>query len=146
LDGGENPAGVIDSAAFADTGMGARGDIMNKLGCCWRPVDKYPGSRLHGLSAIHSRLALRDGGRSAGLRIFRDRCPNLVRELTSPIYSTRNPEEIDAGCSDHAVDALRYGLLFRPIEGRRVRLGGCFSEHSIASTRRESEIESAAVP
>jgi hypothetical protein len=124
MDGGHNLRGVIDSAAFADSGMGARGDVMNKLGCRWQPVDKYPGSRLAGLSAIHSRLALRDGGRSTGLRIFRDRCPNLVRELTSLVYSTTRPEEIAAGCSDHAVDALRYALLYRPIEGRRVRLGG----------------------
>jgi hypothetical protein len=124
LDQGHNLRGVIDSASFADTGMGARGDVMNKLGCRWQPVEKYPGSRLAGLSAIHSRLALRDGGRSTGLRIFSDRCPNLVRELTSLVYSTTRPEEIAAGCSDHAVDALRYGLLYRPVEGRRVRLAG----------------------
>ena len=40
------------------------------------------------------------------------------------VYSTRNPEEIDASCEDHAVDALRYALLYKPIQGRRVRLGG----------------------
>jgi hypothetical protein len=124
LDAGHNLRGVIDSASFADSGLGARGDIMNKLKCRWEPARKYSGSRLAGLSAIHSRLALRDGGRSAGLRIFRDRCPNLVRELMSLVYSTTRPEEIAAGCSDHAVDALRYALLYQPVQGRRVRLGG----------------------
>jgi hypothetical protein len=126
LDDGANPKGVIDSAAFANYGMSgvSRADVMNKLGCRWRPVEKGPGSRLAGLSAIHARLALRDNGRTAGIKIFRGCCPNLVRTLPALTYSTRNPEEIDPACEDHAVDALRYGLLWKQPEGGRVRLGG----------------------
>jgi Terminase large subunit, T4likevirus-type, N-terminal len=123
LDGGERWGGVIDSSAFADTGMGARGDVMNRLGCRWTPIEKFPGSRLAGLSAIHQRLARRDDG-SVGLKVFRGCCPNLVRTLPALTYSTRNPEEIDPSCEDHAVDCLRYALLFKPLEARRVRLGG----------------------
>ena len=103
--------------------MGARGDVMNRLGCRWTPVEKFPGSRLAGLSAIHARLAVR-ADKTVGLKVFRGCCPNLVRTLPALVYSTRNPEEIDASCEDHAVDALRYALLFRPIRGGRVRLGG----------------------
>jgi len=123
LDGGEKWRGVIDSSAFADTGFGARGDVMNRLGCNWTPCEKYPGSRLAGLSAIHQRLAKRADG-SVGLKVFRGRCPNLVRTLPALVYSTRNPEEVDPSCEDHAIDALRYGLLFRPPEARMIRLGG----------------------
>ena len=123
LDAGEKWSGVIDSSAFADTGMVARGDVMNRLGCRWRPVQKFPGSRLAGLSAIHQRLATRED-RSVGLKVFRGCCPNLVRTLPALTYSTRNPEEIDASCEDHAVDCLRYALLFRPPESRMTRLGG----------------------
>jgi hypothetical protein len=115
--------GVIDSSAFADTGMGARGDAMNKLGCRWTPCEKYPGSRLAGLSAIHQRLATREDG-SVGLKVFRGCCPNLVRTLPSLVYDMARPEEIDSGCEDHAVDALRYGLLWQPIRGRRYKVGG----------------------
>jgi hypothetical protein len=89
-----------------------------------RLVAVGPGSRLAGLSAIHARLALRDNGRRAGLKIFRVCCPNLVRTLPALVYSARTPEEIDPSCEDHAVDALRYGLLWKKPEGRRVRLGG----------------------
>src|SRR5439155_20235703 len=89
-----------------------------------RPVEKFAGSRLAGLSALHTRLGLQDGGRSGGLKIFRGCCPNLVRTLPALVYSTRNPEEIDSECEDHAVDALRYGLLWKQPEGGRVRLGG----------------------
>jgi hypothetical protein len=102
--------------------MGARGDAMNKLGCRWQPVEKYPGSRLAGLSAIHARLAFRDNGRSVGLKVFRGRCPNLVRTLSALVYSTRNPEEVDPSCEDHAIDALRYALLFKPSRFARVRV------------------------
>jgi hypothetical protein len=123
LDGDERWSGVIDSSSFADTGFGARGDVMNRLGCKWTPVDKFPGSRLAGLSAIHQRLGKRNDG-TVGLKVFRGCCPNLVRTLPALTYSTRNPEEVDPSCEDHAIDALRYGLLFRPSEARMVRLGG----------------------
>src|SRR5947208_8016796 len=47
-------SGVIDSASFADVGLGGesgcggRGDIMNKLGCRWEPSEKGAGSRVAG--------------------------------------------------------------------------------------------------
>jgi hypothetical protein len=122
LDQGEGFSGLIDSSAFADVGVVSRGEQMNKLGCRWRACGKGAGSVMQGLSAIHARLALRDGGRSAGLKIFRGACPNLIRELTGLVHSTRQPEAYDPSCSDHAIAALRYGLLYRPIEGRRVRV------------------------
>jgi phage terminase large subunit len=96
---------------------------MNRLGCKWTAVEKFPGSRLAGLSTIHQRLAKRDDG-TVGLKVSRGRCPNLVRTLPALTYSTRNPDEIDPSCGDHAVDCLRYALLFRPLESRMVRLGG----------------------
>lgn len=102
-------SGVIDSAAFADTGMGGgRADVMNSLGCRWTPCEKGAGSRLAGLSAIHSRLALERDGRP-GLVVFRA-CRNLIRTLPALPYSPRNPEDLDTNAEDHAVDALRYGL------------------------------------
>jgi hypothetical protein len=120
-DGDQKLAGVIDSSAFADTGFGARGNVMNRAGCRWTPCKKYPGSRLAGLSAIHQRLAKREDG-TVGLKVFRGCCPNLVRTLPALTYSTRNPEEVDTSCEDHAVDCLRYALLFKPLTAGRVRV------------------------
>jgi hypothetical protein len=116
--------GVIDPAAFADvgtTGDGSRGEQMNKLGCRWRAAEKGAGSVVAGLSAIHSRLQLREDG-TPGLRIFRDRCPNLVRELTSLVYDPRGGEAYDGSCADHAVAALRYSLMNRPAQSGRARV------------------------
>jgi len=92
-------SGVIDSASFADVGLGGesgcggRGDIMNKLGCRWEPSEKGAGSRVAGVSAVHQRLAMKDDG-LPGLIIFRT-CRNLIRTLPAMTYSRTNPEDID---------------------------------------------------
>jgi hypothetical protein len=115
--------GVIDSASFADVGMGGgRAQVMNSLGCNWEPAEKGPGSRLAGISAIHSRLALRNDG-SSGLIIFRS-CKNLIRTLPALCYDTAHPEDYDTDAEDHCVDALRYGLTRRERWFRRVRVKG----------------------
>jgi len=114
-------SGIIDSAAFSNSGMGSRGDEMNKLGCRWRPSEKGWNSRLAGISAIHQRLATRPDG-SVGLKIFRN-CTNLIHELPSLTYDPTNSEDIDQNCaSDHCFDALRYGLLFKPLTADRIRV------------------------
>jgi len=100
--------GIIDSAAFSNNGQGSRGDEMNRLGCRWKPAEKGWNSRLAGISAIHQRLATRRDG-TVGLKIFKT-CRNLIRELPALVYDTRNPEDVDPSCADHAFDCLRYGL------------------------------------
>jgi tetratricopeptide (TPR) repeat protein len=102
--------GVIDSAAFANTGAGdmSRAAAMNKLGCNWRPAEKPQGSRIAGIFAIHTRLALRREG-SPGLKVF-STCQNLIRTLPAMVYGRTNPEDMDGSCEQHATDALRYGL------------------------------------
>jgi hypothetical protein len=120
--------GVIDSAAFAEIGLGAhegkgsRGDIMNSLGCRWQAAQKGAGSRLHGLSAIHQRLAVRKDG-YGGLVVYRS-ARNLIRTLPSLVYSRTNPEDINDCCEQHAVDALRYGLTRRKTWFRVTRVHG----------------------
>jgi hypothetical protein len=48
------------------------------------------------------------------LRILRDGCPNLIRELSNTMADPRDPEDIDGGTrSDHAIDSFRYGLMWR---------------------------------
>jgi hypothetical protein len=106
--------GVIDSASFADIGLGAesgkggRANVMNRLGCNWKPSVKGEGSRLAGKHLIHSRLAPRSDG-WPGLIVSRV-CRNLIRELSQLVYSTTHKEDVDTDSPDHAYDCLRYGL------------------------------------
>jgi hypothetical protein len=100
---GEKFSGILDSAAWADTGAsgdGSRGFQMNRLGCKWTPCEKGSGSIVAGLSAIHARLQLRADG-SPGLKIFRT-CKNLIHELTGLVYDQRQIEAYDARCSSRA--------------------------------------------
>lgn len=116
-------SGTIDAAAFADIGMGGgRANVMNDLGCDWRPSEKFAGSRLAGLAAIHSRLAVRPDG-WPGLVIFRT-CQNLIRTLPALPYNTRGNVEDMADGEDHAVESLRIGLTRKVHFTRLVRVTG----------------------
>ncbi len=111
-------SGVIDAASFANVGMGGgRANVMNSLGCEWRPSEKGPGSRLAGIAAIHSRLALQRDG-YPGLIIFRT-CRNLIRTLPALPYSTHHPEDMADG-EDHAIEALRIGITRKTFFSGRV--------------------------
>lgn len=118
--------GVIDSASFADVGLGdesgrgGRAEVMNRLGCRWTPSPKGAGSRVAGVSAIHGRLALKRDG-FGGLVVFRN-CRNLIRTLPAMTYSKQNPEDIDVSCEEHAVKALQYGLLRKKVSFSQPRI------------------------
>jgi hypothetical protein len=95
---------------------------MNELGCQWRSAEKGPGSRVAGLSAIHSRLALKSDD-LPGLIVFKN-CQHLIAELPAATYATTgNPEDTDA-TADHSIDALRYSLGRKKVTFRLVRLKG----------------------
>src|SRR5439155_45732 len=122
--------GVIDSASFADVGLGdesgrgGRAEIMNRMGCRWSPSPKGAGSRVAGVSAVHQRLALKADG-FGGLVVFRN-CRNLVRTLPAMVYSRTNPEDISTDCEEHAVKALMYGLTRKVTHFARVRVKYAF--------------------
>jgi hypothetical protein len=115
--------GIIDSASFADIGMGGgRANIMNQMGCRWQPSEKGVGSRIAGKAHIHERLSLKSDN-LPGLRVFAN-CKNLIRTLPALPYSSTIPEDISAEAEGHAVDALRYGLSHKSTKSYRVRLPG----------------------
>ncbi|MEY2487118.1 MAG: hypothetical protein QOH39_2766 [Verrucomicrobiota bacterium] len=114
--------GVLDSAAWADIGNGSRAEQMNALGCRWQPAEKGAGSRIGGLAAIHSKLAMREDGKP-GLIIF-NTCRHLIRTLPAATYATTgNPEDTDLTL-DHALDALRYSLGRKKVFFYRARVKG----------------------
>lgn len=120
-------SGALDSSAFNESGVGnklgtGRGQIMNTLGCRWVPAQKGPGSRVAGWNLIHSKLRpLRDG--KPGIIIFKN-CPHLLRTLPALPKSDTDPEDISDDCEDHAGDALRYLLQFKPNTIQTGKLGG----------------------
>jgi Terminase large subunit, T4likevirus-type, N-terminal len=124
-------SGIIDSASFAQTGQqslnGAmaipRGDVMNNLGCRWRPADKYSGSRVHGVQHIHHMLAIQGDGLPK-LQIFNN-CVNLCRALPAAPRDRHNAEDVDDEFElSHALDSLRYALSWKDSSFRRVRMTG----------------------
>lgn len=112
--------GVMDSSVWA-----RRGDIgppvpeiMRLNGCLWRPSDRSPGSRKSGKMEVHRRLRIfndYEGKPTAKLKIFKS-CRNLIRTLPSLPLDSNDMEDIDTTSEDHAYDALRYGLMSRPME------------------------------
>jgi hypothetical protein len=119
----ERITGVIDSAAYADTGTGAlpRGNVMNKFGCGWEPCKKYPGSRIHRIQHLHRLLALQKDG-WPNLIVF-NTCPVLLKALPAAPRDSVNSEDIDDGFGlMHAIDSVSYALSARDRSFKRVRL------------------------
>ncbi len=118
--------GYIDpSSCRTDTSGGP--PIVEKLyelGLSWFPADN---ERKAGWAEIRRRLAERGGlgGKIPGIRIAR-RCRNLIRtlpNLTSPENdSVGDMDDIDTKQEDHALDALRYGVMSRPYPKREKEL------------------------
>lgn len=76
---------------------------------------KADNSRLSGWSAVHDVLMFdkEDKNSRPQLQVF-SHCRNLIRTLPAQIYDERRPEDLDTTNEDHAVDALRYGIMSNP--------------------------------
>lgn len=108
--------GVMDSSVWAK-----RGDIgptvaetLNRMGCAFRPSDRSPNSRIAGKQEVHRRLAIDPITKKPRLKIFSN-CLNLIETLPTLPLDENNLEDVDTDADDHAYDALRYGVMSRPI-------------------------------
>tara|TARA_Y100000004_G_scaffold163954_1_gene193727 strand:- start:338 stop:1987 length:1650 start_codon:yes stop_codon:yes gene_type:complete len=108
--------GVLDSSTWAK-----RGDVgpsiaetMIREGCKWRPSDRSPKSRVNGKLEIHKRLKVDEQFKQPTLKVFSN-CVNLIRTLPLLPLDKNNPEDVDTNAEDHAYDALRYGVMSRPL-------------------------------
>ena len=120
--------GYLDSSTWAK-----RGDVgpsiaetMIKAGCRWSPADRSPNSRVNSKLEVHRRLAVRGTGeyddngeiiKRPGMTFFTT-CTNLIRTLPLLPLDKLKPEDVDTRAEDHAYDALRYGLMSRPMKPR----------------------------
>lgn len=122
LEQGENiQYGVLDASAWANRGeLGPSiAETMVRMGCRWRPSGREGNSRKNGKLELHRRLQIFEdpynvGAKSSKLKIFSS-CANLIRTLPSLPIADNDPEDIDTDAEDHAYDALRYGVMSRPM-------------------------------
>ena len=108
--------GMLDSSTWAK-----RGDVgpsiaetMIREGCKWRPSDRSPRSRVNGKLELHKRLSIDEKTGEPKLKIFNN-CRNLLKTLPLLPTDKHNPEDVDTHAEDHAYDALRYGIMSRPV-------------------------------
>ncbi len=145
--------GSYDSNAFAETGVGSsrknekaitRGEQMNRIGCKWIPVEKWPGSRVAGAQNLHRLLSPNkkapfmlneDGGKildrhGVPLRdrpglVFFERCVNAIKTIPALSRDEKDPEDVDQGQKNtHAYDGVRYLVQHRRGRTKRITIGG----------------------
>lgn len=111
--------GKLDSSVWSKRGdVGPPiPEIMGQYGCHWQPSDRSPGSRHSGKFEVHRRLRPyeQDGQVRTKLKIF-NTCRNLIRTLPMLPLDENDLEDVDTKAEDHAYDALRYGVMSRPID------------------------------
>jgi PBSX family phage terminase large subunit len=76
------------------------------------PLVKADNNRQSGWAAVRDYL-WHDEDNEPALKVF-ENCKNLVRTLPEMIFSKNNSEDLDTTAEDHAVDALRYGIMSNP--------------------------------
>lgn len=95
------------------------------------PVSPAVNNRIAGWQTVRRAMACGDG-EPPRLRIFRT-CPNLVRTIPAMVFDPLDAEDLadeikGVKTEDHAVDALRYGLMGEIVgrsgEGRAYSLSG----------------------
>jgi phage terminase large subunit len=76
------------------------------------PVLKADNSRVIGWQRVRENLAIAPDG-EPWLRIM-ENCHNLIRTFPNATVDENNIEDVSGHCEDHALEALRYGLMSRP--------------------------------
>jgi len=108
--------GVMDSSVFhnkGDIGVSIAEQMAN-VGCSWRPADRSKGSRVNGKNELHRRLEVNETTQKPGIVIF-NTCLNLIAQIPLLQLDKNNPEDVDTKGEDHLYDALRYGIMSRPV-------------------------------
>ena len=84
-------------------------DVYREMGI---RLTKGENNRITGKRRVHEALALLPDGQP-GLLVF-ETCTNLIRTLPALPYDATRVEDVDTDAEDHAYDALRYGLSYKP--------------------------------
>ncbi len=107
---------ILDASAWSKRGdVGPSiAEVMNRIGCRWRPSDKSKGSRIAGKLEVHRRLLIDPITEKPRLQITSN-CVNLIRTLPTLPLDEVNIEDVNTHAEDHAYDALKYGCMSRPL-------------------------------
>ena len=103
-----------DPAMWQKTGASARGEsiaetlIRRKL-----PMRKSDNDRFNGWQRVHE--LLRPMSVERPWLTVDPSCSYLIRTIPAMLSDKNNPDDIDTTKDDHAVDALRYGAMSRPM-------------------------------
>lgn len=79
---------------------------------------KANNARVDGWAMVRQYLAIDRRTKRPKLYIF-STCRNLIRTLPMLVHDDVKPEDLDTRGEDHAADALRYGLMSRPLKTKR---------------------------
>ena len=122
LSAGERIAYTVASPdAWQKRGLRESGDVAGEsiaevFMASGVPLIRADNSRIAGWMRVREYLGAADGG-EARLRIM-ENCTNLIRTLPLLTFDAHDAEDVADNCEDHAAEALRYGLMSRPIEAR----------------------------
>lgn len=111
--------GVIDGSVGDQRGHTGPSidEQMREVGIRWRYADKSPGSRKSSKMMVHNYLKKDEFTGFPKLKVFKT-CQELVKEMTSLCLDPNDSEQVDTKMCDHAYDALRYGLMSRPLTSK----------------------------
>lgn len=96
----------------AKTGHGRGESIMETLQRRGLPMRPSDNDRVNGWLRVHD--FLRDAPSGIPWLTVEPTCTYLIRSLPAQVSDKKNPDDIDSGGDDHAVDALRYWAMSRP--------------------------------
>lgn len=114
---GRHIIGVADPSIWGKgngTGI-STAEVAAQHGVHFTPADNQ---RIPGWMQVHYRLHFNEDGRPM-LYINRN-CQNLIRTFPLQMYDKNKPEDLDSDMEDHAVDALRYFCMARPIKAHEI--------------------------
>lgn len=105
-----------DPAMWAKTGAGKGESIAETLLRRGVPMRKSDNDRFNGWNRVHEWLRLPEDGQP--WLTVAPACAYLIRTLPAMVQDDHDPEDVDTTKDDHAVDALRYGVMSRPHPSR----------------------------
>ncbi len=114
LSGDETYSYTTADPSLWSTTQYERGEsIAHRITYMGVPLMKADNNRIAGWNVIHSYMDF-DEKTDARLKIFTN-CLQTIKTIPGLIHDSRKPEDLDSDGDDHHADALRYGLMTRPL-------------------------------
>lgn len=107
---------AADPALWQKTGHGRGESVAETLQRHGLPVLKGDNDRFNGWMRCHE--LLREAPDGTPWLTVDPGCRYLVRSIPGQRSAKTDPDDVDTGGDDHAVDAWRYGAMSRPAPGR----------------------------